>query len=459
MNDPSPEHRADPPPEQAPTLVDVAGLEIKDLVLLPDPDAEGIEALAGGANRRRRDDAARRLERVLPGLVGSLDRPGAPTGATTVLCRESLDADDVWRVLDTVLIHDDARSGRLILELQAGADASDGELQFATTYEIHRPNVGSLASKLVSGASVTVRSVERHLGVLAGLASDLTTLLGQPCHVDVIAFGPRSSHTDEGGRGGDLLIVPLDAVLEVATCHDEGSETGPQPFGAPVEVAPGRAALIPSTERASVASPELALALRVILPIIDVPGLRSASAAAARYHPLLRADLPTDLDGPVSSYGGSLYDHPGSFHAEASIALGRGSQERAAAWVRAAIPPSPLHGLLAARRAATGPPPLLRAPLPGGVMLTRQGDRIALAAGGVVVTLHPELALRLVPRLDGRPFDPGPILDDVRRHLSSGSATRSTGAVPGDDDGADPVDPTLLALRALLALEVLEPVA
>ena len=464
-------------PEALAGLVSLASLEPRHLVRLPDPESPGIEGLAGEANRRRVADASTRLEQVVPGLVAWLDAQVDSSETPTVVpARVPVDADAAWVVLDTVLRHDDARAGRVAVGLEAAGGTVDDQLQFDTTYEIHRANIGQLAEKLASQVTLVARAVERHCDSLLRLAADLTTVLGQLAHVDLVAFGPEAVHVDAGNRGGGVVVLPVDNALSAIVTIPRNGDAATQRVGSvspEVNVAPGQAILVDRSHTLRVTSDTLGIALRLVLPVLDPATLRLQTSATARFHPLLRADLPTDLDETIESYGGSLYDRPGAFHAEASMALAAVPQEHAAAWLRAALPPQPRQGLLEARRARHDLPPDLVAPLSGGVMVTTIQQDVVLAAGGLVVTLAPEVARLLVPHLDGRAFDPTPVLRELRTVVSShGGSVAGYGHATPDAVGAETmslqrkgqsgqkvvpeIDPVLAALHLLLSFELLE---
>ena len=470
----------------------MAALADTDLVDLPDPDAPGLEGDLGRANQRRLAHATAEVERVLPGLVAWLSSnrvAGDPPHR--IFAIPPVNAAAVQAVVDTVLRHDDARGGRLTLDLSA-APGVDDALAFDTTYEVHRPLLGQLAAKLADGAAVTVRAVGAHLDPLDRLSGHLDTVVGRPCEIDVVVLGPGASHRDPADRGGEVVLVPLDVALTATATEptppdadrartpdrardatDRTDPTDPRSLaagaiandadrsGPAVTVAPGQAVVaaagrdlvvraVEPVEPDRTRSPGFgagpttgpgtgtAMALRIVLPLVSAPALLRAAAANARFHPLLRADLPTDLSGVVESYDGSLWDRAGAFGAETATALGPTSQRHAAALARALVPPRPRNGLLAARAARRhGLPPLV-SPITGGVLVTRRGPDVALVASGRVYTLHPDLAAALAPHLDGLPFDPTALVAGLA-HLDEPPAAD---AEPGQPVPAAPESPT-----------------
>lgn len=424
------------------------------LVRLPDPSAGGIEGLIGQANQRRLADAIARIEVSFPGLVACVNagsHPASEVGDLVVLpAALKVSDEEMWSVVDRVLHHDDARPGRLQLGIDNAAEGVDDQLDFDTSYDIARPHLGQLAQKLVDAASMSLRAVGAHLDVLEKLSGDLETLLGFAVEVDVVVFGAGSTHVDPPDRGGHLLLVPIDVLV---SAQHGASDKQASPITVILE--PGRAVFASAGDSVQLQAEAVGLAVRVILPVISSDVLRQHAAGAARYHPLLRADLPTDLDAPIESYGGSLYAHPGGFDEEARGALGADAQNRAAARLRALLPPRPLGGLSEMSQSSLGEFGYLVSPLVGGVMVTHLHDRLSLVAGGSIIDLEPGLAELLSPQFDGRLFDPVVLLS---REISD-----TTGTIRGDPScGVAQMasrNPLFAAVRALLRGGFLESVS
>ncbi len=435
------------------TPLTVAPLAETDLVRLAEPAGGALDALAAGANLRRLDEARRRLHETWAGLPDLVSQP--PAVLAPVAAPALVIVDEVWDVVDHILRHDDARAGRISLGLDA-APTVDDQLLFDTSYEVHRPHLGPLAAKLAGHASIVLRAVGRHLPALEHLSADLETLVGRPVEADAVIFGPGSLHVDPAERGGHVLFVALDGTLTATPGSDtalgepdSGTERGEsrpptEPLdvgsGEPLHLTPGRGVFAAAGTALRVTAGTTGLALRVRIPVVSTAQLRAQTSATARYHPLLRADLPTDLDGPVESYAGSLYDQPLAFHREVSGALAGPAQALAAARLRAWVPARVQASLLDARAVVhdtdltVSGGTRLRCPLTAGLCLTDRPDGPALVAQGLVVELHPDLAERLVPHLDGRPFDPAPLLHDLA-HLDELAELADPASPAGDRPG------------------------
>lgn len=445
-------------------LLSVAPLDPAFLLALPDPDVDGAEGMLGQANERRLSDATDRLEQVIPGLAGWLSefRPGAGTDVPGTAISDCpivvphhlpTSGEEWWEVIDRVIHHDDARAGRIAIDLTTANDGVDAEVQFDTTYDVHRPSVGRLAEKLAGRAAVLLRSVGRNATLLDSMAADLETLLGVAVEVDLLAFGAGATHLDPADRGGRLLVMPLDTDIEAATVTTEVEVELDVPPPVSVAARPGLALLANSGVTVRMSSDNLGLALRVVLPEITPASFLQQASAAARYHPLLRADLPADFDAPIESYSGSLYSEPGAFHREVSLALGTFAKGHAAGAFRAAVPPHPSNDLEVSLEACRGSLPRLRSPIVGGVVVTNLHGQLAIVAAGLVVAFADDFLTVLAPHLDGRAFDPGPLLQALQ------SAGPETGAT-GDDRFGEPPSgtrpPALKMFQTLLAAEVLE---
>ncbi len=483
-NDPA--SQKDEPPGEATYLLNRVPLDPSYLLTLPCPDAEGLEGLLGQANQRRLIDSLGRLEQVIPKLADWLTRtpnstvalstPESPRdSAQSLPHRLIFTEDELWGVVDRAMHYDDARPGRLTIDVEAAAAGVDADLQFDNTYEIHRPNIGRLAKKLAQGATMVLRSIARHAQSLDALAADLETLLGTAVEIDAIAFGSGSTHLDRGDRGGHILVLPFGTNLRAEvlptlaqsdqlTADTQGRSISTKPMaavpGGSSTIGVGNVILARADQNLRVESESLGIALRIVLPVVSESTLRQHGAAMARYHPLLRADLPTDLTAPINSYAGTLYEDPGAFHREASSALGPIARGHASASCRSVVPPRPTNPLSTALSVGKGRLPWLRAPLPGGLLLTHLAGQEAIVAAGLVFTFEHELLAVLAPLLDGRAFDPAPILAPIEAALPyETEPSISREQISSDQPGEPALVParsTLELFRALLTAEILE---
>ena len=446
-------------PQADPPLISVGHIAASDILRIPSFDDDSERPLAE-ANKRRRYRAALTVEAHLGRTLAAVLEPESnhstdhTSPAVWSLSTPWTGTAGIYDELDGVIRHDDTRPGRLTIGLESALPGVTDELSFDTTYALHRPNNNQIAAKLADGASVVVRAVSRHLDGMDELVAALETLLGATTEADAILFGPGSTHVDAANRGGAVLVLPLDielsAAVPTASPHPGGhlpdlsAAFADQP---PTAIPPGSLVTVGPDQSLRLRSDLAGVALRIVLPLPTRNQLWSQAATVARYHPLLRADLPTDLDAPIESYGGSLYERPGAFHAEASLALGQTPLMHALASVRAHVPTRSTCGLFDNQRARAGALPTLRAAIPGGAVLTNADDQQVLAASGVTLRIAAELATRLIPHLDGEVFDPTPLVE---------------GFAPSSDDSRDNArDPNraIEALKILLEAEILAVVA
>jgi hypothetical protein len=409
-------------------LVAVSAITDRHLISLPDPSADGLEGQIGQANLRRHADALERLETRLPVRVLH------PANNPSLECPEVFDvslqveADDLWDAMTTIAHHDDLRPGRIAFGLSAAEEGVDDQLAFAATYGIHRPNLGAVAVKAQRGAAVVIHGIEWQVGALYDLVADLETAGGRPCSASVVILMGRAVHEELEKRSVDVLLTPVGGAVVAAGT---------------VEVAPGRAIIAGSgdTVSFSAAGDECVLLVRVELPVADPWVDVLAAAATARFHPLLRADLPTSFERPIESYGGTLYDDFSKFAAEVDNALGPKAMDHAAAFARASLPPRASRdvGLLTSLAFRSNPTGEVRCPAHTGVMLTQVEDASHFAVGGGIFTLPDGAAEQVAPLLDGRPV---PVADVLDRLASA---------------GLDETD-SRRALIELVQVELLEPV-
>jgi len=210
-----------------------------------------------------------------------------------------------------------------------------------------------------------------------------------------------------------------------------------------VDLAPGRAtvARAGSAVSFSAVGHECVLLVRVELPVADPWVDLIAAQATARFHPLLRADLPTSFERPIESYDGTLYDDFSKFAAEVDNALGPKAMDHAAAFARATLPPRASRdvGLLTSLAFRADPSGEVRCPAHAGVMVTQVEDAAHLVVGGGIFTLPDGVAEAVAPLLDGSPV---PVADVLDRLASAGL------------DEAD----SRRALIEMVHVELLEPV-
>lgn len=413
---------------QAMPLVRVEPITDRHLISLPDPTAEGLEGIVGTANSRRHAAALERLETRLPVQILTPTDADVEDLPEVFDVRIQIEADDLWDAMTTIAHHDDLRPGRIAFGLSAAEEGVDDQLAFATTYGIHRPNLGAVAVKAQRGAAVVIHGIEWQVGALYDLVTDLETAGGRPCSASVIVLTGPAVHEEAPERVVDILLAPVGGAVLV-----DGQ----------VDVAPGRAAVARAGDAVSfsAAGEGCVLLVRVELPVADPWVDLIAAQATARFHPLLRADLPTSFERPIESYDGTLYDDFSKFAAEVDIALGPKAKDHAAAFARASLPPRASRdvGLLTSLAFRADPSGEVRCPAHAGVMVTQVEDAAHLVVGGGIFTLPDGVAEAVAPLLDGSPV---PVADVLDRLASAGL------------DEAD----SRRALIEMVHVELLEPV-
>lgn len=380
-------------------LVSVVGLTGRHLICLPDPTASGLEGLLGQANRRRLADAQDRMNqiidlgRLLPDGVADPDSgEGRRRSPSTMNLMLDVGIDELWSAIDLAVLHDDVRPGRLAFGLADAADDVDDQLAFASTYGLHRPATGAIAAKLAGGASMLIHGVDLIVPALDALVADLETVCGRTASAGLVVMPGESAHAEPPERAVDILLVPVESPLRAIA------------GGVEHVASPGTALLVPSGVGATVATDQGALLVRVEVPVTLPSTANLETSAMARFHPLLRADLPTSLDRPIESYGGSLYESAEAWRSEVVDVLGERARAHSAAWVRANLAPrlSTSGGLLAARAFRSEPRGRVRSPLHAGVMTTEVDARVEMSAAGNVIGVPNGLAELIAPHLDGR---------------------------------------------------------
>ncbi|MCO5312220.1 MAG: hypothetical protein M9952_04685 [Microthrixaceae bacterium] len=404
-------------------LISVAPLTDRHLISLPDPSAEGLEGLLGQANDRRLADALDRINRHLPGQVLRPDEDGASGSADVFDVSLQVTADELWDAMTTIAHHDNLHPGRIAFGLSAAEEGVDDHLAFATSYGIHRPNLGAVGVKAQHGAAVAIHGIEWHVAALYGLVADLETVGGRPCSASVIVVTGPAIHEEPAERLVDVLITPVDGAVvarrrvpasagEDVSAPADGGVSGEQ-----ATVPPGRAvvALAGQSVAFSAADGGCVLLVRVELPMADPWVDVLAAQATARFHPLLRADLPTSFQRPIESYGGTLYDDLSKFRAEVEAALGPKALDHAAAFARAGLPPRTSRdvGLLTSLAFRAEPHGDVRSPAHAGVMVTQVDDAQHLVVGGGVFTFPEGVAEVMAPLLDGRPLEVAEVLGRI----------------------------------------------
>lgn len=413
-------------------LVSTEAITERHLISLPDPSAVGLEGLLGQANLRRLRDAHARVasivapEVLMPGS-GSEARHGAAIDVAL-----DVTEDDLWQAITTVAHHDDLRPGRIAFGLSAAEDGVDDQLSFASTYGLYRPNLGAVAAKAAAGAAVIVHGLDWQVPALGDLVTDLETIGGRPCSSGAVVLRGHAAHIEAADRTIDVLLLPVGAPLSVRV--HEGAHA--------LVVEPGQGVIARAGHELTISALDSgALAARVDLPVTHPWGDVLQASVTARFHPLLRADLPTSLERPIESYDGTLYDDLSRWRAEVESALGPKAHDHAAALSRALIAPraNPSVGMLTAVDFRSNPSGTIHSPAHAGVMVTRVAGTLHPVAGGGIVTAPDGAAEAVAPFLDGRPTTVEDVLGSLEEAGMAADSSRE-------------------ALLEMVHIELLEPV-
>lgn len=377
-------------------LVSTEAVTERHLVSLPDPTAGGLEGLLGQANLRRLRDAHARVASIVAPEV-LLPGSGSEAGhGATIDVALDVTEDELWQAITTVAHHDDLRPGRIAFGLSAAEDGVDDQLPFASTYGLFRPNLGAVTAKAAAGAAVIVHGLDWQVPALGDLVTDLETIGGRPCSSGAVVLCGHAAHIETADRTADVLLLAVGAPFSVGAYDGAGAFVVEQGHG--VIARAGRDLTI-------TASGSAALVARFDLPVAHPWDDVLQASVTARFHPLLRSDLPTSLERPIESYEGTLYDDLSKWRAEVESALGPTAHDHAAALSRALIAPraNPSVGLLTAVDFRHNPSGAIRSPAHAGVMVTRLAGTLHSVAGGGIVTFPDGAAEAVAPFLDGRP--------------------------------------------------------
>ena len=426
-------------------------LTASHLVEVPSSTAPGLEGLVGRANERRLAAAVRRLDACIPGLFAAIElssRRGMEAASAGVLRLEKpLDQERIYGCLDRTLRNDDSKPGRLIIGTPKHNSSLDASLDFDATWGQYRPHIGQLADKLVQGACVFVHAVGMLPASIVQLLTDIEVVIGARFEAGIALLGPGSVLPRMRQLGGATLVIAVDGHLKVRERDARGDCRC-------LNVRPGEALLAVDGSSLEVTSDTLSLAIALCCPGVARGELWKDALSVARYHPHLRADLPADLSGVITSAAGNSLFAGNALYEHARAVIDSEGSDYVTASLRASVPGR-------CREKFTdlwfhrGEERTFRSPLVGGVLLTRVGDDQALAAAGLVVVLDPIYWEALVPRLDGNLFDASELIgmkegDPTEGGTSRSSLTLGTFAALGHSRVES-------ALGTLLAIGYLEP--
>jgi hypothetical protein len=354
-------------------------------IRLPNPDGGPLDRAAVAANQRRCTDARHVFSTWFPQLDDLLP----PSHPAVTECTPRLALSDLVALIDELLVFDDCRPPRLRVEAPPRRDR-DAEIPFRSTYDLFRPDVGTLLASTMAGSALVLSSIERHHLRLVELVRAVETILGPSAGVDAVVAETSSRLSLEQRDDVAALVIPL---LGSVTTVDQ-------------EIGPGRAIALPGGEAAVLDFAGPMRALILWLPVVSVRRLAAnVAVAAARRHPLIRADYPVDPDTPVLSYGGSFLDAPGRYGDLLAEVLTSDELGRSVATLRASARPHLTGPFRLAAGALADLPTRIRACSTGGVMMVDTNLRTLPVLSGVSIDAADEVLEYLVAKADGRPFD------------------------------------------------------
>ena len=361
-----------------------------DVLSIPTRSDRGWRSVLARSNSLRQLDARARLQSL--GEIGSyLDQtPSVGEHGAPLAVGHWASASELWHAIETLCSTDDLRPGRFIMGEDAIAAPEDAFslpiVDIDTAYAFHRPNVGA------AGQSVVLLGVDAHVTRLQRLLADCESVGGRPCSAGVILLPNGAVHTEPADRASEVLLTPVVGAVAVVDTPAQGISLG---FGTVARL--GRSLSIRATG-------DLALVLRLVLPIHNPVGDLRAAARLARFHPLMRADAPASYEHPVTSYAGSIFGSDVLWDQEIGSVLGPTGREHAAALLRARVPNRTTQstGLLELLDVLSRDH-WMRCPAQCGVMTLRDTADSALAFGNRILTLNVDAAA-VAPFLDGRTF-------------------------------------------------------
>lgn len=300
--------------------------------------------------------------------------------------------EHLWALFDDLLTYEDMRLPHLGFEL-TGSGTHD-RVEMRASYDLLRPEVAEVGSKLMRGAAVLLRWLDEYDDPLWRLCCDIETITGVTTRVSGMLLPQGSRPLPQPPRDADRVIVPIDGQLDVEIAGRAGTTSRHR-------LAPGSAVVTPCEAGVLLAAPQ-----RLFILVIDVGRARASSllelaAHDAQFFPLLRADVPTSWLEPVHSYAGSLYDSPGAFATAVADVFTARAFDRAAATARSDIPLRPTQRLSDTLRETTGPTDGVRSPI-AGVVIAESAERWYAVAAGHRLLIDNESLEALAPFLDGR---------------------------------------------------------
>lgn len=250
--------------------------------------------------------------------------------------------------------------------------------------------------------SISLANAADHISSLSLLAQQVSLSLDCLVASSVVGTGSVSDASDLTGVGDRVLAVALGLPLEIASIGPGGGDVSQI-------LEPGSGCLVRRLR--SVGAPPGGAWILCTLEMFDLPFMMTVAALKAGWWPLLRVDLPLDMDEPVALYG-----HDGSMNVAEAV-VGQLEQlldeptklEAEAQWqaqLRSATTPYSTFRLLGTpverwpdHVVAAGT--LLGSPTQP-IGLATDGDRLCFAAGGWSIAIDRHLQDLLVALAPGQ---------------------------------------------------------
>lgn len=392
------------------------------------PSAEDpVERRFVVAAATRRERAIERLTQLVPGLDWA-DLANTTDGATFLVVPSSVDAIDDLRVFDALerVACTVDPAGVINVpgnESHQSSLAGDAVGQFSGTQRHQRLIAGPTAEAIRTGNTIIVNGLERFWEPLQQLSADLVATFActsnSNCYISAggsQGFGAHWDDTDvvilqvSGSKYWEIFEPTVLSPLRLNTDDAVGSNVAWSGV-----LTPGTALFIPRGWGHRVDANGPSVHLTVSMHKHTVSDMLGFLAADSTNWPIMRADLPFDLDRPPRSYAGSVFDDDGAFD-RALAPLLPSILERGVAAARASAPPAMAQSFAETLRVSfegSWATAVVEAPYPTGIMIVEGPDDggITLAMGGSVVRVDRGLAGIVSAALAG------PIaVDDLRDH-------------------------------------------
>lgn len=364
------------------TLLPVDVFGIRD-----DRETQAVRAAFDASASASVTDARIELERVGVDVLGLLD-----SEAVSVASSDGLpEISDPGQMLDELLALHDLEPPRVIAFLDGVAVDPSQVLGLFSAFNRLRPSGDSVRRFVRGGGSVGLIGVDEALPGCNRLADVFERALGVAVRIDLL-LADRDSVVVRYEQQSTVMF-PLSGEWTISPASDDGAlESGASAGGgAPWQL--------------TTASLGACLLVHVPPPTwTDVVGLVSPYMDR---HPLLRADLPTQLDAASSSYGGPGVPGPEEMSLELETLFAPEVLRSGARRYLAGLPPRYVgkfsEALVGLRSPQLGVE--VRCPLPGGLHVVdgvADESFVAVAGGGWVLEMARSEAMALALVADGR---------------------------------------------------------